>query len=75
MKKSVWLAMMVLGLAACGNSGRVEVKTDSLKLELDTSLGKVKDSVKAKGERTLEAVKAKLDSLGNKKETLKDTAK
>ena len=75
MKKSVWLVMMVLGLTACDNSVKVEVKTDSLKQKLDTSLGKIKDSVKAKGERTLEAVKEKLDSLGNKKDTLKDTAK
>ena len=75
MKKCVWLVMMVWGLVACDNNVKVEVKTDSLKQELDTSLGKIKDSVKAKGERTLDAVKEKLEGLGNKKDTVKDTAK
>jgi hypothetical protein len=75
MKRKVWLVMMVLGLAACSNNGKIEIKTDSLKQELDTSLGKIKDSVKAKGERTLDAVKEKLDGLGNKKDSVRDTTK
>ena len=75
MKRTVWLVMVVLGFAACDNSGRVEARGDSLKRELDTSLGKIKDSVKAKGERTLDAVKEKLDGLGKKKDTVSDTAK
>ena len=75
MKKTIWLAVVVLGLTACDNNGKIEIKTDSLKQELDTSLGKIKDSVKAKGERTLDAVKEKLDDLGKKKDTNADTAK
>lgn len=71
MKKAFWLAGLFLALASCDNSGRVEGKADSLKNELDTSLGKIKDSVKAKGERTLDAVKEKLDELGEKKDTVK----
>jgi len=73
MKKSGWLLMVMLGLVACNNNAKLEIRTDSLKQELDTTLGKVKDSVKAKGERTLDAVKEKLDALGNKKDTVRDT--
>ena len=75
MKILVWLVMVVFLLTACNNSGRTDAKGDSLKQELDTSLGKIKDSVKAKGERTLDAVKEKLDGLGNKKDTVVDTVK
>ncbi len=67
--------MVVWGLAACANSAKSESKADSLKQELDTSLGKIKDSVKAKGERTLEAVKEKLRSVKVKMDPASDTAR
>ncbi|WP_121354903.1 hypothetical protein [Flavisolibacter nicotianae] len=75
MKQCVLFSLLVLSLAACDNSAKVESKADSLKQELDTSLGKIKDSVKAKGERTLDAVKAKIDDLRSVKDSVRDTLK
>lgn len=69
MREKLFLFALVLGLAACDNSSKVEIKADSLKQRLDTSLGKLKDSVKTKGERTLETVKEKIEELKNKKDT------
>lgn len=73
MKKWLPLLLVVFSLTACDNSAKVEAKADSLKQELDTSLGKIKDSAKAKGERTLDAVKEKLDELRMKKDSVRDT--
>lgn len=73
MKKCVLVLLMAVSLVACDNSARVESKADSLKQELDTSLGKIKDSVKAKGERTLDAVKEKIDDLRTRKDSVRDT--
>ena len=56
----------MLGLIGCDNSGKVEIKTDSLRKSLDVDLDKLGDSAKAKGERTLEAIKDKVNDLGNK---------
>jgi len=75
MKQCFLLSLLVLSLAACDNNAKVESKADSLKQELDTSLGKIKDSVKAKGERTLDAVKAKIDDLRSAKDSVRDTLK
>jgi hypothetical protein len=69
-----WLVLFfAFSLVACDNNAKVEAKADSLKQELDTSFGKIKDSVKAKGERTLDAVKGKLDELRTKKDSVRDT--
>jgi hypothetical protein len=69
-----WLVLFfAFSLVACDNNAKVEAKADSLKQELDTSFGKIKDSVKAKGERTLDAVKGKLDDLRTKKDSVRDT--
>lgn len=73
MKKCVLVLLVAVSLVACDNSARVESKADSLKQELDTSLGKIKDSVKAKGERTLDAVKEKIDDLRTRKDSVRDT--
>lgn len=74
MKRCFLLVMMIYGLWACDNSATAERKADSLKQKLDTGLTRLQDSVKAKGERTLDAVKEKLNHLGNKKDTVKDSA-
>ena len=73
MKRCVLVLLVAVHLLACDNSARVESKADSLKQELDTSLGKIKDSVKAKGERTLDAVKEKIDDLRNRKDSVRET--
>jgi hypothetical protein len=73
MKRCVLVLLVAVYLLACDNSARVESKADSLRQELDTSLGKVKDSVKAKGERTLDAVKEKIDDLRSRKDSVRDT--
>lgn len=73
MKKCVLVLLVAVSLVACDNSARVESKADSLKQELDTSLGKIKDSVKAKGERTLDAVKEKIDDLRTRKDSVRGT--
>lgn len=61
--KVCFLFLVAVGLFSCNNDVRVEIKTDSLKKSLDTSLEKIKDSVKAKGERTLDNVTDKIKSL------------
>ncbi len=63
MKKIVWLGAVVFFLAACANSGKAGPKADTLKESLDTTLKKIGDSAKAKGERTLEAIKEKVREI------------
>lgn len=65
MQKSFFLVLF-LGLVSCDNGVTVEVKTDSLKQKLDTGFEKIKDSAKAKGERTLDKLKERVDRLGEK---------
>jgi hypothetical protein len=75
-KKVVLLAMIVFTLAACDNNGTVVLRADSLKEGLDTTLDKIGDSAKAKGARTFETIKDKLENLGNKADSLnRDSAK
>lgn len=69
MKAFILIALMGGGLVACNNNGISAKRADSLKQELDTSFEKIKDSVKAKGERTLESVKEKLEDLNNKRDS------
>lgn len=60
------LLVLILGLLSCDSTVKVEVKTDGLKQKLDTGFEKIKDSAKAKGERTLDKLKEKVDKLGEK---------
>ena len=63
-------------MAACDNDGKVVSKADSLKESLDTTLDKIGDSARAKGERTLEAIKEKVADLGEKRDSVRvDTVK
>jgi peptidoglycan hydrolase CwlO-like protein len=76
MKKMVLVGIVVLSLAACDNSGNTAAKADSLKDKLDTTLDKIGDSAKAKGGRALEAIKDKVQDLGNKADSVrKDTTR
>ena len=62
-----WLFFtVVVGLLACDNNAKVEAQADSL--------GKIKDSVKAKGERTLKDVKDKISDL-QKRDSVSKTIK
>ncbi len=71
MKKIVLLGMVVFSLCACDNSGVTAAKADSLKESLDTTLDKIGDSAKAKGERTFEVIKDKVEELGNKADSVR----
>jgi hypothetical protein len=71
LKKIVWSGAVVFILAACENSGRAESKADSLRERLDTAVEKLADSAKAKGERTLEAIKEKVKEIGTDADSVK----
>lgn len=69
MKKLVLLTMIVFSVVACDNSGKVETKAESLKVKLDTTLEKISDSAEAKGKRTLDVLKRKVQEIRDKKDT------
>lgn len=71
MKKIVLVGAVVFWLVACENSAKVELKADSLKENLDTTLEKIGDSAKAKGERTLEAIKEKVRDIGTDEDSVR----
>lgn len=62
-KKIVLAATLVLSLTACDNSGKVEIKADSIAKRLDTTLGKLADSARQKGGRLMDTLEKKLDNL------------
>jgi hypothetical protein len=62
-KKILLLATLVLSLTACDNSGKVEIKVDSLAKGLDTTLEKLADSARQKGGRLLDTLEKKFDNL------------
>lgn len=71
MKKIVLVGAVVFCLMACDNSAKVETKADSLKEKLDTTLEKLGDSAKAKGERTLKAIKEKVRDISTEADSVK----
>lgn len=73
MKLFIFLMIVTLGFAGCDNGAKIEVNADSLGRKLDTTLGKVKDSVEAKGKRTFDAVKDKINGLRVKRDSSRDT--
>ena len=75
MKHLVVYGVLVIGLAACENSSKPATKADSLRVKLDTTLNKLGDSIEAKGERTLDTLKAKFDAVRNRKDTVRDSAR
>lgn len=69
MKKMVGLMTVLIGLAACDNSGTITINKDSLTKKAEN----VVDSVKSKGSRLIDTLQNKLD---NKKDSLEiDTAR
>jgi hypothetical protein len=71
LKKIVWLGAVLFCMAACENKAKVESKTDSLKQTLSTTFEKTTDSAKAKGERTLEAIKEKVRDIKTDTDSVK----
>jgi hypothetical protein len=69
--KKVWVLVMMVGLAACENSGGTQTAADSLGQSAGTELMKSGDSAKAKGERTLEAIKEKVRQAGDSADTVR----
>ena len=69
--KIVWLGAVLFNLAACGNAARVETKADSLRERLDTMLKRTADSAKQKGEETLEAIREKVEAIGQPEDSVR----
>lgn len=68
-------AVLVSGLLACENKAIRTSKADSLKLQLDTTLRQLGDSIEAKGERTMDTLKSKFNDLRNRKNTSSDSGR
>jgi len=75
MRFLVICAVLVSGLLACENKANRTNKADSIKLQLDTTLHHLGDSIEAKGERTLDTLKAKFNDLRNRKDTVRDSGR
>ena len=60
--------VFIAGLAACDDSSKVTIETDSIKNKVDTIVNRIEnsevmDSIKSKGGRILDSVKSKSSEL------------
>ena len=67
------MVVLIVGLAACDNSSKVEVEVDSAAKKLDTAWKKIEnseiiDSVRSKGGKLLDSVRSKGGKLIDKAE-------
>ena len=72
--KKLLLIVFIAGLAACNNTSKVKIDTDSLKSKMDTMVNRIEnskviDSIKLKGGRILDTVEKKGSELWDSTKT------
>ena len=67
MKKIVWLGAVLFGGVSCGIEPEGKIKAEG---QSETTIVRSEDSVKKKGDQTLEAIKDRVQSMGEKDDSL-----